>query len=279
MILAMAAFAVEDMLIKAAAGHLAIGTILILFGTGGMLIFIGLALLKGEPLYHPAVLSRALLIRSCFEVMGRLFFALAIVLSPLSSASAILQATPLVVVLGGVLFFGERVGLLRWIAVLFGFIGVLMIIRPGVDSFNPASIFAVISTLGFAGRDLATRAAPPALTNLQLGIYGFLMLVICGLILQSWYAEPFDITPMLSSSAGLQVSGAILFGVVAYNSLTRAMRTGDISIVTPFRYTRLIFAMFLGVFFFEERPDFLTMSGALIIVLSGTFILWHGKSF
>ena len=91
MILAMAAFAVEDMFIKAAADTLAIGPILMLFGGGGMLVFMLLAKLRQQPLYHPVVLSRALLVRSAFEIVGRLFFALAIILSPLSSASATRQ--------------------------------------------------------------------------------------------------------------------------------------------------------------------------------------------
>lgn len=277
MILSMAGFAVEDMFIKAAADHLALGTILILFGAGGMLLFALLATLQGQPLYHSAVFAKAQLIRAVFEIVGRLFFALAIILSPLSSASAILQATPLVVVLGGVIFFGEKIRWQHGFAIMLGFIGVLMIVRPGMNSFSYASIFAVISTLGFAGRDLATRAAPPTLTNFQLGIYGFFMLVICGALLQLWHAEPLDLTPLLNSEARLQVAGAITFGVFAYNCLTKAMRTGDISIVTPFRYTRLIFAAVLGIIIFNERPDSFTLCGGLIIVLSGIYILWQHK--
>ncbi len=277
MIISMAGFAVEDMFIKAAAEHLALGTILILFGAGGMVVFMVSALAKGEPIYHASFLARAQLIRSAFEIAGRLFFALAIVLSPLSSASAILQATPIVVVLGGVMFFGERIRWQLWLAILAGFIGVLMIVRPGVDSFSFASIFAVLSTIGFAGRDLATRAAPATLTNFQLGIYGFLMLIITGLILLAWYAEPIDLKPLFNSIAGIQIAGAVGFGVIGYNFLTKAMRTGEIAMVAPFRYTRLIFALMLGVFIFNERPDLFTLSGGLIVVCSGIFILWQNK--
>lgn len=273
MIFAMAAFAAEDMFIKAAANYLSLGTLLILFGGGGMLIFMMMAALKGEAIYNPALFSKVQLTRSAFEVVGRLFFALAITLSPLSSASAILQATPLVVVLGGILFFKERVGWRHWLAIITGFLGVLMIVRPGLDSFSAASIFAVISTIGFAGRDLATRAAPPALTNFQLGIYGFLVLIICGSILQVWYAEPVNLAPLLDSTSGLQTLGAIIFGVIAYNFLTKAMRTGEISMVTPFRYTRLIFAFFLGIIVFNEQPDAITLFGGLVIIMSGISIL------
>lgn len=268
----------EDMFIKAAAEHMALGAILILFGAGGMVLFVILAFLNGEPLYHSAIASRKQLLRSAFEVVGRLFFALAIILSPLSSASAILQATPLVVVLGGVVFFGERVRWQHWCAIALGFLGVLMIVRPEADSFSLSSTFAVISSLGFAGRDLATRAAPPVLTNSQIGIYGFLMLIVSGVILQAWHGELIDVSAVYRTDAGLKVAGAIVFGVFAYFFLTKAMRTGEISVVAPFRYVRLIFALILGITVFGERPDLFTLSGGLVIVLSGIFLLWTGSN-
>ena len=95
MVLSMAAFSVEDMLIKSASTAVPIGLILMLFGLGGMLIFILLTWQRGEIVLHPEILSRPILLRASCEVLGRLTFALAITLTPLSSASAILQATPL----------------------------------------------------------------------------------------------------------------------------------------------------------------------------------------
>lgn len=273
MVLAMAAFAVEDMFIKAAAQTVPIGLTLMLFGLGGMLIFMLLTWQRGERIIHPAFFSRPLFIRACCEVVGRLFFALAITLTPLSSASAILQATPLVVVVGAALFFGEKVGAGRWLAVLLGFAGVMMIVRPGLDGFNPASWFAVISTLGFAGRDLATRAAPALLSNVQLGVYGFFVLIPSGLILHLYYAE----AVVMDAQAGGFILGAVLFGVLAYNSLTIAMRSGDVSVVAPFRYTRLLFALILGMIIFSERPDMLTLTGGLIVVLSGGYTLMQSR--
>jgi len=269
MILAMAAFAVEDMFIKAASVNMPTGLVLALFGLGGTLLFMLLTKQRGEPIIHPALLSKPILLRAISEITGRLFYTLAITLTPLSSASAILQATPLVVVMGAALLFGEKVGLKRWLAILVGFIGVLMIIRPGLEGFTPASIFAVIGTLGFAGRDLATRAAPPVLSNMQLGIYGFFVLIPTGFALMIYSGDTFSFDP----GASLQILGSIIFGVIAYNALTIAMRTGDVSVVTPFRYTRLIFALILGVFVFSERPDLMTLMGALLIVVSGGYTL------
>ena len=273
MVLAMAAFSIEDMLIKAAANIVPVGLILALFGLGGMMIFILLTWKKDEVVIHPAILSRPILVRAGCEVIGRLTFVLAITLTALSSASAILQATPLIAIIGAAFFFGVEVGLKRWIAVLIGFIGVIMIIRPGLEGFESASLFAVIATLGFAGRDLATRGAPKVLSNMQLGVYGFFVLIPTGIAMMLYSGEPMQID-FLSS---IQITGAIIFGVIAYNALTIAMRTGDVSVVSPFRYTRLLFALVLGVFVFGENPDLMTLLGSLLIVVSGGYTLIQSR--
>ncbi len=264
----MAGFAVEDVFVKAAAHTLPLGQVLLTIGLTGMLIFAAMAARQGEPLLPPAFLSRAMLIRCGFEITGRLFYGLAITLTALSTTSAILQATPLVVVAGASLVFGERVSLQRWLAVLVGFVGVLVILRPGSD-FSTLSLLAVIGLLGFAGRDLATRAAPKGLSNRQLGALGFAMLATAGTIL-------------LLVSGGARVptgldlahlAGGVVFGMSGYHALTYAMRTGEVGAVTPFRYTRLIFAMVLAMALFGERPDLATWIGAGLVVGSGLFAL------
>ena len=273
MVAAMAGFAVEDMFLKFAARSLPVGQILMIFGGGGMLAFAALTKLRGERVFHPAILSRPILIRAVFEVMGRLFYTLAIAYTALSSASAILQATPLVVVAGAALIFGERVGWRRWAAILVGFAGVLIILRPGVEGFTVASLLAVAGTIGFAGRDLATRAAPPVLSNLQLGVYGFAMMVPTGAVLLMFSGDA--VMPDLAASG--QLLAATVVGVAAYYALTAAMRMGDVGVITPFRYTRLVFALILGVALFNERPDGYTLIGSAIIVASGIYTLIRGR--
>ncbi|MBK5946664.1 EamA family transporter [Rhodobacter veldkampii DSM 11550] len=273
MVAAMAGFALEDMFIKSAARSLPVGEILILFGLAGMAAFIALALRRGERVLHPAILSRPILLRAMSEVAGRLGYTLALAFTPLSSASAILQATPLVVVAGAALFFGETVGWRRWAAILVGFAGVLIILRPGLEGFELASLWAVLGMLGFAGRDLATRAAPPVLSNVQLGIYGFFMLIPTGAAMLAvtggW------VVPDAATTRDLAL--ATLFGVAAYYGLTAAMRIGEVSVITPFRYTRLVFALALGMAVFAERPDAATLAGSAIIIGSGLYTLVQGR--
>lgn len=264
----MAGFAVEDVFVKAAAQSLPLGQVLLTIGLAGMLVFTAMAAHRGEAVLPAAFLSRPMLVRSAFEVTGRLFYGLAITLTALSTTSAILQATPLVVVAGAALVFGERVTPQRWLAVLVGFAGVLIILRPGSD-FSSLSLLAVVGLLGFAGRDLATRAAPQGLSNRQLGALGFAMLATAGAILLAVTGG----AKVPSGLGLLQLAGGTVFGTAGYHALTYAMRTGEVSAVTPFRYTRLIFAMVLAMVLFRERPDLATWIGAALVVGSGLFAL------
>ncbi len=274
MIVSMGAFAIEDALIKVASKTLPIGEVLILFGLGGVVIYAGVLFLTREPLFIPDVLSRVMLLRVIFEITGRLFYVLAIAFIPLSTATVILQATPLVVIAGAVLVFGEKVGWRRWVAIILGLIGVIVIIQPGTQGFSLLSLLAIIGMFGFAGRDLASRAAPATLGTSRLGLYGFLSVVFAGVLYSLWAKTPLVVP---EREASLALLGSIIFGVLAYSYLMKAMRTGEVSAVTPFRYTRLLFGVALGLLLFDEVITPAIAIGSALIVLSGLFIIWRGK--
>ncbi|WP_206378371.1 DMT family transporter [Sneathiella limimaris] len=274
MIVAMAAFAVEDALIKAVAVSLPVAEVLVLFGIGGMIFFAALATWRKEPLFIRDSISPPMRVRVCFEVLGRLFYVLALAFSSLSATTAILQATPIVVVLGAAVFFKEKVGWRRWTAIGIGLVGVLVILRPATDSFTVQSILAVLGMLGFAGRDLASRAAPKSLSSSALGFYGFIAIILAGALYSLWEQKAF-LLPDLTDSGYLCL--AVIWGAGAYTCLMKAMRTGEVSIVTPFRYTRLLFGIALGVILFNETVDTPMIIGCTIIVLSGLFILARGN--
>jgi drug/metabolite transporter (DMT)-like permease len=274
MVAAMAAFAVEDVLIKALSAKLPVAQILIIFGVGGAFVFVCLALFKGERLFSSPVVSLPMRLRVVFEIIGRLFYVLAITLKPLSSATVILQAAPIVVLAGAALIFDEAVGSRRWAAIVLGLLGVVIIIQPGADSFSMLSVLAVLGMLGFAGRDLASRAAPASLSTSILGLYGFLSVIFAGALFSVWEASPF-IYP--DRETLLYLLAAVLSGVVAYSSLMKAMRIGEVSAVTPFRYTRLLFGIGFGVLLFDEQLGTSTLIGCGLIVVSGLFIVWRGN--
>ena len=273
MVAAMAAFAVEDTFVKSAARQIPVGQVLMLFGLGGMAVFAALIRNSGGRIGHRAVCSRPMLAKLALEVVGRLGYTLGIALTPLALASTILQATPLVVVAGAALIFGERVGWRRWAAIVVGFAGVLIVLRPGFEGFQAASLWTIVGLLGFAGRDLATRACPPVLTNFQLGFYGMMMLVPTGALIVA-VTGGMQVPPLRVLA---EIAGAVAFGTLAYWALTAAMRMGEVSVITPFRYTRLIFALIVAYLVFGERPDAPMFAGAALIVASGVYTLLPGR--
>lgn len=276
MVAAMAGFAVEDAFLKAAAKSLPIAQVMVLFGAGGAMVFALWLRAKSQPLAPKEVVSRPMRVRVVFEIVGRLFFTLSLALTPLSSTTVILQATPLVVVAFAALVLGEQVGWRRWLAIVIGLAGVVLIVRPGGDSFSWLSMLAVAGMLGFAGRDLASRAAPASLSTAVLGLYGFLAIVVAGAAYGViWEQVPFHTPPPM---ALLSVVGAVACGVFAYSALMRAMRTGEVSAVTPFRYSRLLFGVALGVVVFGERLDSWMLIGSALIVLSGLVIMVRGRA-
>ena len=272
MVLAMLGFAIEDAFFKAATGtgDVSAGVGTMLFGIFGTSFFVLYALWIKEPLVSRAYVQGPLLIRSAFEILGRLFFALSLAFAPLSTTSAILQAAPLVVTLGAALVLKEKVGPRRWVAMSIGFAGVLLILRPTPSGFDATAVFAILGMIGFAGRDLMTRASPPEVSATQLGILGFLMVFIAGVVITMFESAPIS-APSVPALTMLMGTG--LAGLVGYSALTKAMRTGEVSVVAPFRYSRLLIALVFAYLIFGERPDALTLIGATLIVGSGVYTL------
>ena len=281
MTLAMFAFTLEDFFLKTATKFVPLGEILIICGLLGVIFFLVCSLIAKQDLIYEESFSAILIVRSIFEIAGRVFYALAIALMPITNASAILQATPIVVVLGAVIFLREKVGWRRWGAIFFGFSGVLLVIQPGAEGFSIFSIFAVLGMIGFAGRDLATRMSPLKMSNFQLGTFGFLMVFISGILITlfSIFIFPSN-TVWIAISAknwGLIIANGVA-GIIAYQFLTIAMRNGDVSFVTPFRYVRVIFALFFGVTLLGEEPNTLVLFGSFLVVLSGIYIILRRRN-
>ena len=280
MVAAMAGFALEDSLVKIAARSLPPGEVLLLLGLGGALLFAALARRDGIALFGADVLSPTMRVRAIFEVIARLFYFLAVALTPLSTATAIMQATPVLVVVGASLWFGERVGWRRWIAVATGLLGVLVVLRPTAEDFSPLSLLAVAGMIGFAGRDLASRAAPPSFGTRRLGFFGFLAIAVAGGLYTLWDrlvlgggAFVFPDRPTL-----VVLTAAILIGALAYAALMRSLRTGEITAVAPFRFTRIFFGVGAGVLFFDERLDAIMLTGCAIVLAAGLLVAWDVRS-
>lgn len=274
MVLAMLGFALEDMLIKLMAGGLPVWQIIGALGLGGAAVFGTVLVIRGQRLFSRVWLGPVILLRNAGEVIGAVGFVSAITLIPLSTASAILQSAPLAVTLGAALFLGEPVGWRRWSAILVGFAGVLLVIRPGMSGFDALSLLAVLGVAGLTLRDLATRRAPVAVSSFQLSFMAFLSLVPTAAAMAL-----VDPLPMVLPAPRdwAMLAAAVGVGTLAYYALVAAMRVGEIGFVTPFRYSRMLFALVIGMAVFGERPDGLMLAGSAIIVGSGIYTVWRER--
>ena len=275
MILSMAAFAGEDSIIKALSGELPVSQIIFLIGIGGTVVFAISGLLLNREILVSEINSVPMHARIITEIFGRIFYSLALALTSISSTTMILQATPLVVVAGAAIFFREKVGIVRWLSIGLGFIGVLLVASPNEKEFNLLSLLAILGMLGFALRDLASRAASPKLNIFTLGCHGFLSLAVAGILLSLILQQPFL---TISEKAWLFLAAGVMLGVVGYGSLISAMRIGEVSAITPFRYTRLIFGLSIGYFIFDESIGVYAGLGCLLIILSSLVVLYLGKT-
>ena len=274
MIASMAAFAIEDAFLKTVTKQLPVGQVLMMFGAAGLCVFALMARRAGASIFQAQVLTQNMLFRAVFEFFGRLFYVLAIALTPMSSATAILQSAPLFVVLGARIFLREKVDAKTWIAIFLGLFGVLIILRPSAADFSWLSLLALIGTLGFVGRDLFSRTAPSSLTKEVLGFYGFTTMMIAGACFAVWDGKPFV---SLQAQQFLMLAAALLAGVFAYTALMTAMRTGSIGAVTPYRYSRLLFGISIGVIVFGEQLDAPMLLGCAIVIGAGLFIGWQNQ--
>ncbi|WOI55233.1 DMT family transporter [Palleronia sp. LCG004] len=273
MCVAMACFALEDLVIKLLAETLPTWQIFILMGGTGAALFAVICRARGVPLFTRAFLTPLVILRNMGEVIGGLGFVTALTLVPLSLATAILQATPLALTAGAAIFLGERVGWRRWVAVLIGFVGILVVLDPFSADFEPAALLAVVGVLGLVMRDLATRVLPDDLPSPQISFWAYCCMPISGLILLPWGGA--GVMPGAAGWTGIVVAASI--GAMGYWAITLAMRLGEVAAVIPFRYTRLIFAMALGIAVLGERPDATTLAGAALVVLTGLYTVWRER--
>lgn len=273
MMASMASFTLNDTLVKMTAGAVPLFQLIFL---RGLLTTALILVTKGRlgPM-HLNIDRRdwgVIAVRSGAEVVAAYFFLSALFNMPLGNVTAILQVLPLSVTLASALVLREAVGWRRMLAILIGFCGVMLIIKPGADGFNIWSIYALIAVACVTVRDLATRRLSKGVPSMTV------TLVTAGSItiaagLASLSAPWVPIT----SDIAVLIAGASVFVLGGYFFSVQVMRVGDVSFVAPFRYTGLIWALVLGWFVFGDWPGWMTLTGAFIVVATGIFTLYRER--
>ena len=268
MVASMAAFAFEDLFLVRAATTMPPGQVIAMMGAAGAVVFWLIAARLRQPILTRRALTGAAALRSLSEALAAMLYITALALIPLTVNSALLQASPLVVTMGAALFLREKVGWRRWGAIAVGFVGVLVILQPGTDGFRIAGLLTVACVAFMAARDLSTRVMDASIGTFQLTTWAYLSLVPAGLILMAVQGQSLQ---AIDPSQWFDLTGALITGLLGYYAVTAAMRLGEVSVVAPFRYARLVFAMILAMIFLGERPDAWMLTGAALVIGSGLY--------
>lgn len=272
MLIAMGCFVVSDALIKTVGRDLGIGQILLIRGLMASAIVLTLAIsfgwlgALGRSMTGP--LKGRLALRTLAEIAASMCFFTGLLSLPFADNAAIGQLAPLVVTAGAALFFGESVGWRRWLATLAGFVGVLIIIKPGTSAFDWAALWTLASVGFIAMRDLMTARISTAVPTHHIASITTFGITIGGAVLASF--QPWQ--PVAPAHL-VYLAGSAVGVLIAFYYVVVAMRSGEISVVGPFRYSVMVFSVLIGLFVFHEVPTPSTIIGMLIVVGAGLYTL------
>lgn len=268
MIAAMAGFTLEDVFIKLLSDHISTGQIMAMLGVGGAVAFAMMAKSKGHALFAREFWTYGSMGRTVAEAVAAVAFLNALALVPLSTVAAVFQVTPLVITMGAAVFLKEAVGWRRWAAIFVGFIGVTIIIRPGQIDFDPNVLLVLVAVISVTARDLITRRLPASLPTTVVSFQAYLVIIFVGFFMV-YFGQT---TPKYLDQTEVAYTFAmIIFSVAGYYGIVSAMRVGEASVVTPFRYSRLLFSLLMAFIVFNERPDMWTLLGAFIVIATGIY--------
>ncbi|RWM02619.1 MAG: DMT family transporter [Mesorhizobium sp.] len=273
MIVAMVGFTLNDAITKFSSESMNMAQVMLVRGAFAS-FFVGLLAWRRGALINPGTMLQPMVaMRVAGEAGATVSFLIALAHLPIGNVSAVMQALPLAVTMGAALVFGESVGWRRWTAITAGFVGVLIIVRPGFEGFSVYSLVALASVACCAVRDLSTKRIPHAIPTMLVSTATALAMTVLGALLLSplggW-------TPMSGRSTMLLALAAVLV-LIGYQFIIMAMRSGDISFIAPFRYTALLWSILLGLVIFGDVPDLPMIVGAAIIIGSGLYALYRER--
>lgn len=270
----MAFFTLNDTLIKLIGQDLPLFQVIALRGALATALIWALARALGKLSFRMGARDRVLVgVRCLTELSTTYFFLTALLLMPLANITAILQMLPLTVTLAAAIIFREAVGWRRLSAILVGFCGMLLIVRPGPDGFSDGAIYALLAVLSITVRDLCARAMSSQVQSLTVTLLtSAVVTVAAGLAAAS---EPW--VPVTGIQAGMIVVAALLIGG-GYLFSVMVMRVGDVAFTSTFRYSGLLWALLLGWLVFGDWPGPVTMAGAVLVVSAGAFTLYRERA-
>ena len=269
MMVCMSAFVLNDAFVRLAGDSLPLAQILFIRGLITTVVLLAIAIYGG--LFSSTVSKKdkwCIFFRSLAEALTTYFLLTAVLNMPFANVTAILQILPMTVTLAAAFVFKEKVGITRITLILIGFFGVLLIINPLVDGFNLYAIYALVAVFLITIRDLITRkisSTVPAILPTVSASFGVLLFSV--ILLINTPLQP------LNTQNTLFILSAAFFIIFGYYTAVLVMRGGEISFISPFRYSAILFALILGLIFFDEKPDKTAFLGIVIVMLAGIFLM------
>ncbi|MDP9138662.1 MAG: DMT family transporter [Pseudomonadota bacterium] len=270
MAVAMAAFTLNDTLVKLVGGDLPVGTLVFVRGAFACALLMAAVAWSGALAQLPKIFSGGVALRASLDTAATLLFISALMVMPIAELTSISQAAPLVSTGLAVLFLGERIGWRRALAIVTGFLGVLLIVRPQGKMEGVAGI-AIVLVLTIAMRDVVTRRISGGIAVLVVALANGLY-VVAGAGILSLFESGLRV-PSAYQTACLAAAGAFL--ALGYYFMVKTLRYASIASTAPFRYTVVLWSLLSGAAVFAERPDALAGIGIVLIVASGLYALFR----
>ena len=274
MMICMSAFVLNDAFVRLAGDSLPLAQILFIRGLITTIVLLAFAIYGG--VFSSTVSKKdkwRIFFRSIAEALTAYFFLTAVMNMPFANVTAILQILPMTVTLAAAFVFKEKVGTIRISLILMGFVGVVLIINPSADGFNLYAIYALIAVVLITTRDLITRKLSSQVSTLlptvsaSIGVLLFSLILLINTPLQP-----------LNTQNSLFIFLAAFFIIFGYYTAVLVMRSGEISFISPFRYTAILVALILGFIFFDEKPDITAFVGIVIVMFAGIILMKRNSS-
>jgi len=269
----MASFVVNDSMVKVVSESLPAAQLIFVRGAFATLLLLVVVHAMGATRHIARLANPRVLLRASFDAVATMAYLTSLFHLPIGEATAINMATPLFITAFAVIAFKERVGAGRWLAIATGFTGVLLVVQPSGAAFNAYALLCLGGTVLHAGRDLATRYVDAAIPSILITLSS----AIAVTLLSGTLALVQGLRPMSGQQLAL-LAGASVFLSSGYYLLIMSLRRGEMSLIAPFRYVGLLFALLLGYVVWGDVPNALAWCGIALLVAAGLYVLHGGRS-
>lgn len=270
MVAAMALYVVNDMFVKLTTRHFSPAQVLAIRGLFASALVVAIAINSGELRNARALTRRIVGLRCVLEVTTAATSIAALSLAPLASVTAVTMAAPLIITVASFVLGWERVVAGRVVAVLAGLAGAALVVKPvaGLDALDWGLVLALLCAVSLAARDLVTRKIPPNVPSVLLALITTVAVCVAGFVFSS-----VETWPALARAETAILALAAVCAALGNYALIAACRGVDLSVVTPFRYSIIVWALILGFMVWGDTPDALSLLGIALICGAGVHSL------